>query len=202
MFPVHAWGVVFGGSCHAPRAGAPWSQSLKKNMIVGGSILAVAGLGPASDGPCERQAACVQRLSLRWGLLPRTDGRETLGRARCAHSGKGALSVQPPETLLEQARGSRSARAREEEGERVLQQQRHLARGTAKRASCKVLSPCHSKQNSCNMPLSLLRQLRRRRVHRRVRCCVRASRRSTAEGLVAWFRPNPTTPYCLPMQCL
>jgi hypothetical protein len=49
MFPVHALGDVFGGplATRHTRVGAAWSQSLKK-MIFGGSILARAGLAPAS----------------------------------------------------------------------------------------------------------------------------------------------------------
>jgi hypothetical protein len=146
MFSVHALGCAFGGPLatrHARVCGL--AQSLKYLMFRDG-ILARAGLAPASDGRVEvTNTACVQRLSLRWGLLPRSDGaswsgRETLGRTRSAHSRKGALTVSQPGTHLEHARGpasqGRSVRGKGG-GERVLPQHsrarpgKHLARGTA-----------------------------------------------------------------------
>ena len=56
--------------------------------------------------------------------MPRTDGRETLGRTALCTLWKRDTASQPPETPLEQAKRPRAEAqgAREEEGERVLQQ--------------------------------------------------------------------------------
>ena len=53
-------------SCHAPHARAAWSQSLK-NMIFGDSIVAVAGLGPASDGRVEVAGSMGAKVELEVG---------------------------------------------------------------------------------------------------------------------------------------
>ena len=64
--------------------------------------------------------------------MPRTDGRETLERARCAHSGKEALSVSQ-EHKWSRLRGSgpkRKGKGRKgRESVAAAQQGKHLARG-------------------------------------------------------------------------
>jgi hypothetical protein len=75
---------------------APWSQSLK-NTIFGGSIVARAGLRAVwkAGHVCAKVELEVGVAAQeRWASL---SGRETLGRAHCAHSGKGALPVSHQE---------------------------------------------------------------------------------------------------------
>ncbi len=147
-FRCTPWGVRLGTpSCHTPRARACGrSQSLKKLMFRD-AIVARAGLGPASDGPCERQAACVQRWSLRRGVVAQERwARNTGARTLCTLRNRGTVS-QPPETLQEQARGSRSARGKGGgRGERVLQQHSRAStwpgHSRTRASGTRSLSPC------------------------------------------------------------
>ncbi len=66
---------------------------------------------------------------MRWGVAQdgwaSSSGRETLGRARCAHSGRG--HCLPPQTRLQHARDSGPKRKGKGGGERVLQQHNRAA---------------------------------------------------------------------------
>ena len=98
------------------------------------------------------------------------------------HSGKGALPVSQPETLQEQARGSRSARGKgRRKGRECCSSTAGQApgQGTAERASGKrSLSPClkqlqHAAKTRGVSPLSQLRRCLRRAA--RGQCCVQDS---------------------------
>ena len=107
--------------------------------------------------------------------MPRTDGssssgRETLGRARCAHSGKG----QPDRNATRARKRSRA----EVRGKGRRRKGRECCSSTAGRWATEHASgashPAASKQGNCataTRGVSLLSQRRRSRVHC-VRCCV------------------------------
>jgi hypothetical protein len=149
-------GGAFGGALlcatHA-RAYGLVTVFEKKKKIFGGSILARAGLAPSSDGRVEVTGACVPRLSLRWGVVAQDRwARDTGARARCAHSGKGALSVSQERNKSTQEVQGRSARRRKgRESVAAAQQGKHLAR--AQPDALLASGACHPAWSNCNIPL-------------------------------------------------
>ena len=149
----------------------------------------------------------MQRLSLRWGLLPRSDGaslsgRETLGRARCAHSGKGAATRNT--TRARKETQGRSAGGKGGGGrERVLQQHSRAStwpRHSRTRASGKrSLSPCLEQQKHTIATRGVDYGGAACTAVCVAACNLKTARPSTAEGLVAWVHRNPTTSHSHPM---
>ena len=86
-------------------------------------------------------------------MLPRTDGRETLGRARCAHTGGWGTVSQPPGTRLqvEEARSARGKGGGRGESVAAAQQGKHLAK--AQPNALLASGACHPAWSNCNMPL-------------------------------------------------
>ena len=136
---MHALGGAFGGALLRATRACGLVTVFEKNDVPG--FYCCAGRSSACVGrPVKKAGSVCAKVELEvGGLLPRTDGRETLWRARCAHSGKGALSVSHKEHTT--VAGKEARRAREEEERRVLQQRKHQwqapCQGTAKRAAGK-----------------------------------------------------------------
>ena len=110
--------------------------------------------------------------------MPRTDGRETLGRARCAHSGKEDTASQPAGTHnCSRLRGPGPKRKGGGRGERVLQQHSRAStwpgHSRTRASGTRSLSPClkqlqHAIATRGVSPLSQLRRC----VRGAARCCV------------------------------
>jgi hypothetical protein len=86
-------------------------------------------------------------------------------------------------------------------GERVLQQHSRRASTWPEAQPNALLASgaCHPACSNCNIPLQR-GESTTEAPRAPKRCCVQdTSRRSTAEGLEAWFRPNRTTSHCHPM---
>ena len=113
--------------------------------------------------------------------MPRTDGRETLGRARCAHSGKEDTASQPAGTHnCSRLRGPGPKRKGGGRGERVLQQHSRAStwpgHSRTRASGTRSLSPClkqlqHAIATRGVSPLSQLRRC----VRGAARCCVQDS---------------------------
>ena len=116
-------------------------------------------------------------------MLPRTDGREPLGRARCAHSGKEDTASQPAGTHnCSRLRGPGPKRKGGGRGERVLQQHSRAStwpgHSRTRASGTRSLSPClkqlqHAIATRGVSPLSQLRRCLRRAA--RCQCCVQDS---------------------------
>ena len=138
--------------------------------------------------------------------MPRTDGRETLGRARCAHSGKEDTASQPAGTHnCSRLRGPGPKRKGGGRGERVLQQHSRAStwpghsrtRASGKRS----LSPClkqlqHAIATKGVSPLSQLR-----RCLRRALALLRARQHVVRQWRVLLLGSSPTPPHPTAIPC-
>ena len=136
--------------------------------------------------------------------MPRTDGREPLGRVRAVHTlGKGHCKSATRNTT-EQAKRPRGRPARGGKGESVAtaQQGKHLARAQPDArfwhaesvTLLEATATCHCNKGSQSAESTA-------EVCPRRRALLRARQLVVRRRLVAWLRPNPTT-FCLPMHSL
>ena len=145
-------------------------------------------------------------------MLPRTDGRETLERARCAHWKRGTVSHQKHGWSTQRDPGpKRRGQGRRRKGRECCSST--LAAGQAPQAGPrhsrtrfwqaepvtlhKGTATCHCNKGSQSAE-STAEVCPRRRALLRARQLVLRRRRV----LVAWFRPNRTTSHCHLMHSL
>jgi hypothetical protein len=169
----HVSGARLGGcvwgrplATHHARVRAAWSQSLKK-LIFGGSIVVRAGVAPASGRPVRKAGSVCAKVELEvGGCCPGQMGEKHWGVRACTlwkrghcHSASQSRRSGPGPKRKGGGRGESVATA---------QQGKHLARGTAERASgTRSLSPCleqlqHAIATREVSPLSQLRRCLRR----------------------------------------